>query len=416
LKKKNKPESEMMSYGYDPHLSEGAAKTPLFQTSTFVFKNSKEGRAYFEVAYGLRKKKKSEDLPLSYARINNPNAEIAEERLKLWDKAESCALFQSGMAAISTSILELSNPGGLILHSSTLYGGTNHFIKDVLPKYNISSMEFDDNDSIDKIISEKKKKFGDVDVNIVYIESPANPTNQIIDIEKCALLAKKLSTKKNKALLLIDNTFMGPIWSKPIDFGADIVLYSVTKYLGGHSDIVAGAALGEKSVIDRIKSSRVFFGNISSPFTSWLLLRSLETLKIRMEKEAETAFKIAKYLEKHSKIKKVNYLGLINKSNKQYKLYKKQYGSGGAMITIYVKGDLENAYKFLDNLKLIKLAVSLGGTESLACHPGTMTHVDVNEKTKNRIGITNSLVRLSIGLEDSDDLIDDIKNALNECK
>ncbi len=253
-------------------------------------------------------------------------------------------------------------------------------------------------------------------MNIVYIESPANPTNQIIDIEKCSELAKKLSTKKNKALLLIDNTFMGPIWSKPIDFGADVVLYSVTKYLGGHSDIVAGAALGKKSIIDRIKSSRVFFGNISSPFTSWLLLRSLETLKIRMEKEAETALKIAKYLEKHPKIEKVNYLGLISKSDKQYKLYKKQYGSGGAMITIYVKGDLDNAYRFLDNLKLIKLAVSLGGTESLACHPGTMTHVDVNEKTKNRIGITNSLVRLSIGLEDSDDLIYDIKNALNECK
>ena len=152
------------------------------------------------------------------------------------------------MAAISTSIFELSKPGGLILHSSTLYGGTNHFIKDVLPKYNISSMEFDDNDSLNKIISERKKKFGDIDVNIVYIEkSPANPTNQIIDIEKCSELAKKLSSKKNKALLLIDNTFMGPIWSKPIDFGADVVLYSVTKYLGGHSDIVAGAAL-EKSL------------------------------------------------------------------------------------------------------------------------------------------------------------------------
>ena len=192
----------MMSYGYDPHLSEGAAKTPIFQTSTFVFKNSKEGRAYFEVAYGLRKKKNSEDLPLSYARINNPNAEIAEERLKLWDKAESCALFQSGMAAISTSILELSKPGGLILHSSTLYGGTNHFIKDVLPKYNISSMEFDDNDSLDNIISEKKKKFGDIDVNIVYIESPANPTNQIIDIEKCSELAKKLSSKKKQGTII----------------------------------------------------------------------------------------------------------------------------------------------------------------------------------------------------------------------
>ena len=154
---------------------------------------------------------------------------------------------------------------------------------------------------------------------------------------------------------------------------------------------------------------------MASPFTSWLLLRSLETLKIRMEKEAETALKVAKFLSNHRKIEKVNYLGLINKSDKHYSLYKKQYGSGGAMITVYIKGNLDKAYKFLDNLKLIKLAVSLGGTESLACHPGTMTHVDVDEGTKERIGITDSLVRLSIGLEDSNDLINDIKEALNEC-
>ena len=148
------------------------------------------------------------------------------------------------MAAISTSILELTNPGTLILHSSTLYGGSNHFIKDVLPKYDISSMEFDDNKTINEIIEEKNKKFGNKTVSIIYIESPANPTNQLINIQKCSNLAKKLSSKSNKVLLLIDNTFMGPIWSKPIEFGADIVLYSVTKYIGGHSDIVAGAALG----------------------------------------------------------------------------------------------------------------------------------------------------------------------------
>ena len=276
-------------------------------------------------------------------------------------------------------------------------------------------MEFDDNDSINKIIENKNKKYGDRIVNIIYIESPANPTNKLIDIKKCSDLAKSLSTKSNKVLLLIDNTFMGPIWSNPIELGADIILYSVTKYIGGHSDIVAGAALGKKEYINRIKSSRVFLGNMASPFTSWLLLRSMETLKIRMEKEAENALKVANYLNTHDKIEKVNYLGLLNSSNKEYKLFKKQYRSGGAMITIYIKGGLNTAYKFLDNLKLIKLAVSLGGTESLACHPGTMTHVDVNKETKNRIGITESLIRLSIGLEDPNALITDIKNSLNEC-
>ena len=412
MSRKNKPESEMMGSAYDPHLSEGSAKVPIFQTSTFVFKNAEEGKAHFHIAYGLRKKAKDESMSLAYSRINNPNAEIAEDRLKLWDKAEACALFQSGMAAITTTLLELTRPDTLILHSSPLYGGTDHFIEQVLPKYNIKSMYFDSFDSIDSIIEKKEQKFPRTEVSLVYIESPANPTNSIVDIKKCKKIADHYSSKE-KVYLAIDNTFMGPIFSQPIDFGADVVLYSATKYIGGHSDLVAGAACGSNEVISRLKTMRVFMGNMASPFTSWLILRSLETLKIRMEKSAENADKIAELLKKHPKVSKVHFLGLIDKSSKEYKVYKNQYSSNGGMISFDINGGEKEAFKFLDNLKLIKLAVSLGGTESLACHPYSMTHADVSIETKNKIGMGESLVRLSIGIEDPDDLIYDINKALD---
>ena len=413
MKKKNKPESEMMGYAYDPHLSEGSAKVPLFQTSTFVFKNAEEGKSHFHIAYGLREKGKDESMSLAYSRINNPNLEIAEDRLKLWDKSDGCALFQSGMAAITTTILELTRPNTLILHSSPLYGGTDHFIEEVLPKYNIKSMYFNSMESLDSIINKKNEQFPDTEVSLVYIESPANPTNSVVDIHKSKELANHFSTKKEKVYLAIDNTFMGPIFSQPIDHGADIVLYSATKYIGGHSDLVAGAACGSNKVISRIKTLRVFMGNMASPFTSWLILRSLETLKIRMEKSAENANKIAKKLVSHKMVDKVYYLGLVAKDSPDYDIIKKQYSSPGGMISFDVKGGEKEAFKFLDNLKLVKLAVSLGGTESLACHPYSMTHADVNVNTKIKMGMGESLVRLSIGIEDSDDLINDIISSLD---
>ena len=413
MKKTNKPESEMMWASYDPHLSEGSVKVPIFQTSTFVFKNAEEGKSHFHIAYGLREKNIGESMSLAYSRINNPNLEIAKDRLKLWDNAESCALFQSGMAAITTTILELSKPNTLILHSSPLYGGTDHFIEHVLPKYNIKSMYFNSFDSIESIIKEKEDKYPDMDVSLVYIESPANPTNSIVDISKSNELAEYFSRKENKVYLAIDNTFMGPVFSQPIDHGADVVLYSATKYIGGHSDLVAGAASGSNEIISRLKGMRVFMGNMASPFTCWLITRSLETLKIRMEKSAENASKIAEKLKSHKNVDKVHYLGLVSKDSPEYEIIQKQYSSPGGMISFDVKGGEKEAFKFLDNLNLVKLAVSLGGTESLACHPYSMTHADVNVDTKINMGMGESLVRLSIGVEDADDLIDDIIGSLD---
>lgn len=411
---KFKPESLMMSHGYKPELSEGALKAPIFQTSTFVFKSAEEGKAFFEVAYGLREKEQDEELGLIYSRINNPNLEILENRLSLWDKADDTAVFESGMSAISTVLLEFLKPGDLVLYSSPTYGGTDHFIQEFLPKIGVEHAVFhpeNTQEEIEQIIEKTGKKDR---LGLIYIETPANPTNTIIDIEMCRKIADKYRNGDDNTYLCVDNTYMGPVWSKPIEAGADLVVYSATKFIGGHSDLIAGAVLCNAELMVRVKTLRTFLGNMVSPHTAWLLLRSLETLKIRMEKQCENAQKVAKFLNGHDKIKKVYYLGLIDERSKDYAIYKRQYNSPGAMISFDIKGGEQAAFKFLNSLGLIKLAVSLGSTESLAQHPQTMTHCGIEPSARERMGVTEDLVRISIGVEDADDLIYDIQQALEK--
>ena len=413
MKKNNRPESLMMTYGYKPELSEGAVKPPIFQTSTFAFKTAQEGKAFFEIAYGLREKEGNEELGLIYSRLNNPNLEILEDRLCLWNKADQCAVFESGMSAISTTLLEFLKPGDLLLYSQPIYGGTDHFITHFLEEIGVKSIGFLPNQSKEEIIEIIKGSGLSDKLSLIYIETPANPTNDLIDIEMCRDIANHFSITENKIHIAVDNTFMGPLWSNPIKHGADLVIYSATKYLGGHSDLIAGAVLGNDEVMVRIKTLRTFLGNMASPHTSWLLLRSLETLKVRMEQQAKNAEKIALFLDNHSKIKKVYYLGFIKKDSKNYTIFKNQYTSPGAMISFKIEGGESDAFKFLNNLKLVKLAVSLGSTESLAQHPASMTHIGLLPELKSNLGITDGLIRLSVGIEHFEDLINDISDSLD---
>lgn len=416
MKKDFKPESLMMTYGYKPELSEGSIKCPVFQTSTFVFKSAEEGKSFFEVAYGLRAKEQDEELGLIYSRINNPNLEILENRLTLWDKAEDCAVFESGMSAISTVLLEFLKPGDLLLYSSPSYGGTDHFIKHFLPKIGVDHVCFSPDNSKEEII-EIIKNTGKADkLAFIYIETPANPTNTLIDIAMCREIADVFTTSDTYVYLCADNTYMGPVWSSPLTIGADLVLYSATKYIGGHSDLIAGAVLGNQVVMTRVKTLRTFLGNMISPYTAWLMLRSLETLKIRMDRQCENAQNAAAFLNDHPKVDKVYYLGLIEEGSKAYDIYKRQYTSPGAMISFDIKGGEKAAFQFLNHLKLFKLAVSLGSTEGLAQHPATMTHSGIDPVQRQQMGITENLVRLSIGVEDPDDIIWDLKNALEAVK
>ena len=415
MKKEFKPESLMMSYGYKPELSEGALKCPVFQTSTFVFKSAEDGKAFFEVAYGLREKRPKEELGLIYSRLNNPDLEILENRLTLWDKAEDCAVFESGMSAISTILLEFLNPGDLLLYSSPVYGGTDHFIKNVLTRFGIHVLSFLAGKGDEEIMSVLNKSGKKDKLAMIYIETPANPTNALVDIGQCKSIADKFSNKNKQVLLSVDNTYLGPLWQHPLQMGADFVIYSATKYIGGHSDVIAGACLGSKELIGRIKTLRTFLGNMAGPWTGWLLMRSLETLKPRMELQAENAEKVAQFLNNHPKIEKVYYLGFIRAIDAgQYEIYKKQCDSAGAMVSFDVKGGEKAAFRFLDNLQLIKLAVSLGSTESLAEHQATMTHSDIPAEEKKVMMISDKMVRLSVGVENYADLIWDIEQALEK--
>lgn len=408
-----KPESLMMSYGYNPELSEGAVKCPIFQTSTFVFKSAEEGKAFFEVAYGIRPKSEGEELGLIYSRINNPDLEILENRLTLWDEAEDCAVFESGMAAITTVLLEFLKPGDLLLISSPLYGGSDHFIKKILPKFHINVLDFEVCQSNEQIINRVKQSGLGEKLAMIYIETPANPTNDLIDIEQCKAIAQHFSTTNKEVYLAVDNTYMGPLWQHPLHHGADFVLYSATKYIGGHSDVIAGACLGSKELIKRVKGLRTFLGNMASPNTGWLLLRSLETLKVRMDTQAYNANKIAEFLNTHPLIEKVYFPGnLTEQDGEQYKIKQRQCHTNGGMISFDVRGTEKEAFKFLNSLKLIKLAVSLGSTESLAEHPATMTHIDVDFALKQKLSITEKMVRLSVGVENYEDIIYDISQAL----
>ena len=402
------PESDMMSFGYEAKRSENSIKTPIFLTSTFAFDSAEDG-AYFFENYGVIP---PEEQGLIYSRFNHPNLEIAESRLKLWDKAEDCLLFSSGMAAVSTLFLAFLKPGDALLFSNPIYGGSDNFIRNFLPQMGIHIIPFDLNHEKADIVNIVERSGHADRIKMMYIETPANPNNEVTDIAMCREIAD-LYSKENRVILAADNTYLGPIWQNPIQHGADLLVYSVTKYIGGHSDLIAGACLGHKRFIDQIRNYRNILGNMASPFTAWMIQRSLETLKVRMDAQASYAKVVADYLHTHPKVETLYYLG-YPQNERQRKIIEKQCSTFGAMISFEIKGGQEAAFKFLNKLKLIKLAVSLGSTESLAEHPYTMTHKSVSPEDKKLYNITESLIRLSVGLENPEDLILDLNNALED--
>jgi methionine-gamma-lyase len=404
----------MMSYGYDPFLSEGAIKSPIFQTSTFVFRTAEEGKSFFELAYGLREKEPTEQLGLIYSRLNNPDLEILEDRLALWDDAEACTVFQSGMAAIATTLLTLARPGDVILHSDPLYGGTEYLLRRILPEFNIETIGFRAGEGENAMNAAVKRKRASKRLAAILIETPANPTNDLVDIEACARVAKAYSPKEKAAPVIVDNTFLGPVWQQPLRHGADLVIYSATKFIGGHSDVIAGACLGPSELLNRVRALRTFLGTMSTPMTGWMLMRSLETLKLRMTSQMKNARYVADFLADHPKVQSVSYLGHIRENHPQYELYRKQCIGPGSIVSFEIVGGEVEAFKLLNNLHLVKLAVSLGGTESLAEHPATMTHADVAPDDQLAMGITPALVRLSVGVEHPEDLVADLEAALKE--
>lgn len=410
-----KPESLMMSYGYDPKLSEGSVKCPNFQTSTFVFDSAEDGKEFFNLVSGRKKLEAGQQAGLVYSRFNNPVLEIAENRIGIWDDAEDCLVFGSGMSAISSVMFAFLEPGDVIVYSEPIYGGTDTLFNGLLKQFQIQAVGFlsaEGNAGVEKALA-KAKALGRV--GVVMVETPDNPTNNLLDIAKVRELTDAISAEQHhKAVLVADNTMLGPVLQQPLKHGADLCVYSLTKYVGGHSDLIGGSCSGSQELVAKVRKFRNGIGTTMDSHTAWLILRSLETLKLRMEAANRGAQKVAEFLKSHDKVNHVMYLGFLPEGSEQRAVYEKQCDGAGSTFSFEVKGGEEGAFRVLNRLKLIKLAVSLGGTESLAQHPAAMTHSGVPKERRDAIGITDGLIRISVGVESADDIIADLAQALSD--
>ncbi len=407
--RKLSPQSLMLGYGFDPELSEGSLKPPIFLTSTFVFESAAAGKRFFE---GVTGKRPGGAEGLIYSRFNGPNQEILEDRLAVWEDAEDALAFSSGMAAIATLLLTFVQPGDVVVHSGPLYAATETLIAKILGRFGVSWLDFPagaTREEIDEVIAAGKARGR---VALIYLESPANPTNALVDVEAVAAARNAAFGGSERPPIAIDNTFLGPLWAKPLAQGADLSVYSLTKYAGGHSDLVAGGIVGNKAMITQIQMMRNTIGTICDPNTAWMLLRSLETLELRMDRAGENAAKVCAFLRGHPKVESVGYLGFLDEGSRQSDIYKRHCTGAGSTFSLYLKGGEREAFAFLDALTIAHLAVSLGGTETLASAPAAMTHLSVPDERKKALGITDNLVRISIGVEDAGDLIADFENAL----
>ncbi|KJC35390.1 methionine gamma-lyase [Bradyrhizobium sp. LTSP885] len=408
------PETLMLNYGYDPQLSEGAVKPPVFLTSTFVFRTAEDGKDFFDFVSGRREPPEGMGAGLVYSRFNHPNSEIVEDRLAIYERTESCALFSSGMSAISTAVLAFVRPGDVILHSQPLYGGTETLFARTLAGFSIGAVGFADGIDEAVIRAAAEEAMGKGRVAMIFIETPANPTNGLVDIALVRRVADMIGKAQGHTpVIACDNTLLGPVFQRPIEHGADLSLYSLTKYVGGHSDLIAGAALGSKKLMKDVKALRGAIGTQLDPHTCWMISRSLETLSLRMERADRNARIVADYLRDHPKVAKVHDLAHHDPASPAGRVFASQCSGAGSTFSFDIVGGQPAAEKFLNSLQIFKLAVSLGGTESLASLPATMTHSGVPADIRQRIGVLDTTIRLSIGIEHPSDLVADIAQALS---
>jgi methionine-gamma-lyase len=413
------PETQMMGYGYDPALSEGSLKPPIFLTSTFVFRNAQDGKDFFDYTSGRRQPPPGQAAGLVYSRFNNPNLEVLEDRLGLWEGGESAAVFSSGMSAISTTLWAYLKPGDVLLMSEPLYGGTETLIDKTMPAFGIGAVRVADAVNREAVMAgakaalEKAKAKGGK-VGLLVTETPANPTNSLVDLQLWREASEWIATQQGgvRPPVAVDNTFLGPVFQKPLEHGADLVMYSLTKYVGGHSDLVAGGVIGGKSLVGPVRALRSSLGTQLDPNTSWMIMRSMETLALRMRAAADNAARVAGYLAQHPKVASVNYLGHLKSGDPRAAVFERQCKSAGSTFAFSIRGGEAEAFRMLDALQVMKLAVSLGGTETLISHPASTTHSGVPKETRDRMGVTDALIRISVGIENADDLIADLEQAL----
>ncbi len=404
------PETLMLSYGYDPELSEGAIKPPVFLTSTFTYKTADEGARLFDLASKRQQPYEGEVEGLIYSRFNNPNLEVLEDRLAVFDGAEGACATASGMAAIATMLFAHLRPGDTLLAALPVYGGTAAMFSQVLPAFGIKVMRLPLDAAGKPVTTPEMMKSAPA---MIYAEVPANPTNVLADISALAGLADRFERLGRRPLVVVDNTLLGPLFQKPLQHGADANIYSVTKYIAGHSDLVAGAVTGKSAVVEAVRGMRGLFGCQLDPHSCWMVTRSLETVTLRMERANANATRVAKFLAGEASIAHVNYLGALTESDPRRELVARQLTGAGSTLSFSLAGGRDAAFAFLDALQVVKQAVSLGGTESLACHPASTTHSGISAAERAELGIDEGMVRLSVGIEAADDIIADLRQALS---
>jgi methionine-gamma-lyase len=410
------PETQMMSYGYDPFLSEGSVKAPVFLTSTFAFRTAEDGAEFFDMVSGRKPLPEGESAGLVYSRFNHPNLEIVEDRLALLDDSEAAAVTSSGMAAIAAILLAFLRPGDCVVQSTPLYGGTETLISKFLPEWGIASQVIDDGLSIDAIRAALEAAAQKGKVRMCYVETPANPTNALFDLEGLRQEIDAFETRHGyRPLSVCDNTLLGPLFQKPANQGIDLSVYSLTKYIGGHSDLVAGGVTGSKELITKVRALRGSLGSQLDPHSCWMITRSMETLVLRMEHAARSGMTVARWLASNPiRPVKVLHPELIDDPAYQA-VYGRQCSGPGSTFAFMLDGGRDQAFRFINRLTLFKSAVSLGGTESLICHPASTTHSGVPVQARVAAGVSEGLIRVSVGLEHPDDLIADLSNALEHC-
>jgi len=391
MKKKN---ISTIGVRHQPHKSDiREHSTPIFATSSFVFKDSENARAMFadEIEGNI------------YTRFSNPNNDEFASKMALMEGYEDGVPAASGMSAIYLSLMSFLNSGDHVVASRSLFGSTHTLFTKILPRWEIdhSYVEVNDIDNWENSIHSNTK--------VLFIETPSNPGLDIIDMDKAGQIAKR-----NNLLLIVDNTFATPIIQNPVEYGADIVVHSATKYIDGQGRTIGGVVLGSKELMTEVRFMARQTGPSMSPFNGWILSKSLETLDVRIEKHCHNAMAVAKYLENHPDIKWLKYPFLS--SYKYYKLAKKQMRMGGGIVTFELKGGQEQGIKFIDSLKVMSITANLGDTKTIVTHPATTTHSKLSPEERERVSITDGLIRMAVGLEHIDDIIEDIEQAIKKSK
>jgi cystathionine beta-lyase/cystathionine gamma-synthase len=400
------PETAVLTRGFDPRLSVGAARPPVYRTSTYVFSSPESAERAFAIALGKTTPNETDVGDLIYARLSHPNAEIVEDQLvPLEPGAQAAAVFNSGMAAISTVLLGLLAPGAAIVYTLPLYGGTHHLIQNLITPLGINArpVRAGDTRGLKKAIEETQN------LRLVLIETPANPTLVMTDISAAASAIKGLP---ERAMLAVDNTLLGPTFQHPLAHGADLVIYSATKFLGGFSDLLAGVIMAsDAELVARMRRLRALLGNILQADECWILDSRLSTVSLRMNRQSKNAQRIADRLADHPALRRVYYPSLFSDPD-QCRIRDAQTDFPGSLMTLEFRAGKPAAFDFLRRLKIARNAVSLGGVESLACHPATTTHSELSAEDMEQAGINDSMVRVSIGTEHWRDLLEDFLQAL----